>query len=237
MLESIMKLNDTTFRPFFVRLVEWTSETVSQPDTEGRNLRGISFFGFLHRFFENLKSIVTSYSSYTLDHSANILKATHPNGSVQELLLKNVLEALSTSFKHDQEDFWQSPNHFNSISAALLTQLTQSKSPAQVSTLPLIPAITELATAASSPDHHKELNAALLKHMRSSDAEIRLAAVKCEQSLTERLGEDWLALLPEMLPFISELQEDDDETVERETLKWIRMIEGVLGESLEGMLQ
>ncbi|KAG9995613.1 hypothetical protein KCU78_g17852, partial [Aureobasidium melanogenum] len=64
-----------------------------------------------------------------------------------------------------------------------------------------------------------------------------LAAVKCEQSLTEKLGEDWLALLPEMLPFISELQEDDDEDVERETTAWIRQMESSLGESLEGMLQ
>ena len=40
-----------------------------------------------------------------------------------------------------------------------------------------------------------------------------------------------------MLPFISELQEDDDETVERETLGWIRKIEDVLGESLTPMLQ
>ena len=40
-----------------------------------------------------------------------------------------------------------------------------------------------------------------------------------------------------MLPFISELQEDEDEGVEKETLAWIKGIEGVLGESLEGMLQ
>lgn len=103
--------------------------------------------------------------------------------------------------------------------------------------LHIIPTITELAAAAASPEHHKELNGAILKYMRADDALVRLAAVKCEQRLTDRLGEDWLALLPEMLPFISELQEDDDEVVERETLAWIRQIEAVLGESLEGMLQ
>jgi len=103
--------------------------------------------------------------------------------------------------------------------------------------LGIIPAITGLAGAAGSPEHHKALNSSLLKLMRHDDALIRLAAVKCEQDLTDKLGEDWLALLPEMLPFISELQEDDDEVVERETLAWIRQIEGILGESLEGMLQ
>lgn len=81
------------------------------------------------------------------------------------------------------------------------------------------------------------LNASILKHTRSDSPAVRLAAVQCQRSLTDRLGEEWLALLPEMLPFISELQEDDDESVERETLGWIKKVEDVLGESLTPMLQ
>ena len=81
------------------------------------------------------------------------------------------------------------------------------------------------------------LNATILQYTRSDSPVVRLAAVRCQQHLTNRLGEEWLALLPEMLPFISELQEDDDETVERETLEWIKKIEHVLGESLTPMLQ
>ena len=119
----------------------------------------------------------------------------------------------------------------------------------------VVPAITELAAAVDSGEQHKQMNAAILRHMRSDDALVRLAAVRCEQALTERLGEEWLALLPEMLPFVSELQEDDvrlqsvaggkrhadvlaqDERVERETHRWIVKMEEVLGESLESMLQ
>ncbi|MCJ1486207.1 snoRNA-binding rRNA-processing protein utp10, partial [Schaereria dolodes] len=131
--------------------------------------------------------------------------------------------------------FWQIPSHFTPISEPLISQLTRA---ATLPTTPdLIPAITELAVAADSPEHHREINAAILKHMRSDDRHVRLAAVQCEQSLTERLGEEWLSLLPEMLPFISELQEDDDESVERETQRWIVRIEAILGESLDSMLQ
>lgn len=109
-----------------------------------------------------------------------------------------------------------------------------------------VPAIVELAVAADSPDNHKEMNAAIMKYMRpSTDTKssaggdspyARLAAVKCEQSLTERLGEEWLALLPEMLPYISELMEDEDERVEKEVRKWVLAIEEVLGEKLDDML-
>ncbi len=77
----------------------------------------------------------------------------------------------------------------------------------------------------------------LLKLVRSENARVRLAAVKCQQSLTQKLGDEWLGLLPEMLPLINELQDDDDEAVERETLSWIKLIESILGESLNSMLQ
>ena len=237
MLETIMKLNDTTFRPFFVRLVEWATEILPASDSEGRTQRSISLYAFLAVFFERLKSIVTSYAGYILSHSASVLESTPATGDVNQALLRTVLQTLTSSFKHDQDDFWQAPSHFSTISTALLSLLLRAKQPAVRDALDLIPTIVELATVAASQDHHKELNGALLKNMRSDEALVRLAAVKTEQSLTERLGEDWLGLLPEMLPFISELQEDDDEDVERETLVWIRQIEGILGESLEGMLQ
>jgi U3 small nucleolar RNA-associated protein 10 len=64
-----------------------------------------------------------------------------------------------------------------------------------------------------------------------------LAVVRCQQALTGRLGEEWLQALPEMLPYISELQDDDDEVVERENRRWIVEIEEKLGESLDSMLQ
>lgn len=81
------------------------------------------------------------------------------------------------------------------------------------------------------------MNSTILKYMRSNNSAVRLAAVRCERALTERLGEEWLALLPEMLPFISEALEDDDEMVEQEVQKWVVAIEGILGESLDPMLQ
>lgn len=101
----------------------------------------------------------------------------------------------------------------------------------------LIPAVAELAVATKLPAHHKEMNAAILKYMRSDSSSVRLAAVQCEKALTERLGEEWLALLPEMLPFISEALEDDDDEVEKEVQRWVEKVEGILGESLNPMLQ
>jgi len=150
-------------------------------------------------------------------------------------LWSRVLRGLVKSFEYDQDDFWQSPAHFSMIAPVMCEQFSYASSLPLVQEL--VPAIVELAAAADSADHHKELNGAILKHLRSENSSVRLAAVKCQQALTQKPGEEWLSMLPEMLPFISELQDDDDDVVEKETHKWIVMIEEVLGESLDSMLQ
>ena len=97
--------------------------------------------------------------------------------------------------------------------------------------------ITALAAAVGSSDHYKTINSSVLLHMRSEKASTRLAAIQCEMSLTNQLGEEWLSLLPEMLPFISEAMEDDSEDVEAGVREWVKSIEEILGESLDPMLQ
>jgi U3 small nucleolar RNA-associated protein 10 len=163
------------------------------------------------------------------------LKSVSVKDDESKELWSRVLRALVKCFEYDQDDFWQSPSHFSAIGPVLCAQFTNASGLPLVQEL--VPAIVELAAAADSSDHHKELNVSILKHMRSETASVRLAAVKCEQALTDRLGEEWLSMLPEMLPFISELQEDDDDVVEKETHRWIVGIEGILGESLDSMLQ
>lgn len=234
-LEIIYKLNNSIFKPLFIDLVDWATARLEKEDHVGRSLRQQSLYSFTALFFDSLKSIVTNYASYILKNSIDILNTMNPKDEVSLELWTRVLRTLTKCFEHDQDDFWQTPANFNVVAPALCAQFTSATS------LPicqeLIPAIVELASVVDSPDHHKQLNVCILKHMRSENAYVRLAAVTCEQKLTERLGEEWLSMLPEMLPVISELQEDDDEAVERETQRWILKIEEVLGESLDSMLR
>lgn len=234
-LKMVYKLNDAAFRPIFSQLIEWATSGLPKSDTLGTTLRQQSVYGFLYKFFDNLKSIVTSYASYVLDPAAKALSDFDPKDAQQRELWKRVLTTLAKSFEHDQDGFWQAPSHFSAVGPALVAQFLHA--PQLDLDAELVPAVTELAAAADSHEHQKELNTALLKHLRSETAAVRLAVVKCEQALVDKVGEEWLAMLPEMLPYISELQDDDDEVVDRETHRWIVKIEGVLGESLDSMLQ
>ena len=133
-------------------------------------------------------------------------------------------------------EFWRSTSRFETICSPLLGQLKHSSGRPELDST-LISCITSFATATDSPDHLKIINSKILEHLRSDAAKVRLAAIRCEISLTEGLGEEWLSLLPEMLPAINEAMEDDDENVENEVRKWAKQIEGILGESLDEMLQ
>ncbi|OAA38148.1 U3 small nucleolar RNA-associated protein [Metarhizium rileyi] len=234
-LKMIYKLNDAAFRPLFVQIVEWTNSGLPWNDRSGRNLRQYSVYGFLRTFFGNLKSIVTNYATYVIDDAVKSLGSLNPKSVEDRQLWSRILQVLTTCFEHDQDDFWQTPSHFGAVAPVLMDQLLHAGS-VDVSES-LIPVVVELAAAADSQANQKEINAALMKHLRAEQTAVRLAAVKCEQALTDRLGEEWLSMLPEMLPRISELQEDDDEDVERETHKWIVKIEDALGENLDAMLQ
>ncbi|UQC78139.1 BP28CT domain-containing protein [Colletotrichum lupini] len=234
-LKMIYKLNDAAFRPIFTQIIEWSTQLPKQ-DATGRTLRRFSVYGFLQVFFEGLKSIVTNYATYIVDDAVEIINGTDLKLPEQKELWQRVLSTLARCFEHDQDDFWQAPAHFGKVAPVLTAQFLHASSSFDL-TGELIPAVVELASAADSQEHQKELNTAILRHLRSEHAPIRLAAVRCQQQLAEKLGEEWLSALPEMLPYISELQDDDDETVERETHQWIVKIEGVLGESLDSMLQ
>ncbi|KMU90916.1 U3 small nucleolar RNA-associated protein 10 [Coccidioides immitis H538.4] len=257
-VRMIYKLNDTVFRPLFIDLTAWAVSGLGKKDTTGRVARLTTFYRFLESFFGTLKSIVTGYSSYIIESAVKVLKFSRCTDKATKTLWLAVLRMLRIhldtikmvwpirTFSSFFKKFWQSPTHLASISEPLIKQLSMATNSPTLDLVAAeaIPTIVELAVAADSPDNHKELNTVIMKFMRAGHGNARgadnpytrLAAVKCEQQLTERLGEEWLALLPEMLPYISELLEDDDENVEREVRRWVLSIEDILGEKLDDML-
>ncbi|KAL2845666.1 hypothetical protein BJY01DRAFT_180530 [Aspergillus pseudoustus] len=260
-IKMIYKLNDTTFRPIFTKLVAWATG-LPKKDTQGTLARLTTLYRFLQAFFGTLQSIVTGYASYIIDNVASVLATASPSNPATKSLWLAIMGMLRSAFEHDQDEFWQSPSHLTKITTPLITQLRHATSTSTLSTITTetIPTITELAIAADSTDNHKEINSTLMRFLRpgtsvpfssgsagstankktasggGENPHTRIAALKTQQSLTEHLGEDWLALLPEMLPYISELMEDEDEGVEREVRVWVKQIEGVLGERLDDML-
>ncbi|KAI5810289.1 hypothetical protein DFH27DRAFT_509326 [Peziza echinospora] len=244
-LKMVLKLNDTIFKPMFLQFADWAAEDLNESDdfTGERLQRTITFYNFTNRLNENLKSLVTEYYSYILPTTITLLNTiiTPTTSSVPaDSSIKaytSLLRSLATTFSTDDREFWTSPMNFAQISTPVLSQLAVAS---KHTTLPplIINAIVELAcTCTGSDEQLKTIHGMVLKSMRSEVAEVRMTAVKTEMEFYRRLGEEWLGMLPETVPYIAELLEDDEEDIERETQRLIKLVEEYLGEGeLEAML-
>ena len=99
------------------------------------------------------------------------------------------------------------------------------------------PCLSALALAVGKDLQWKPLNHKLLMATRSRVAVVRIAAIDAIHELFKTIGEEYLLLLPESLPFLSELMEDDSPDVVHHTVAAIRFIEELSGEKLDTYLQ
>ena len=90
-----------------------------------------------------------------------------------------------------------------------------------------------LATAAGNEQLWKPLNhAILLSCGHDSRSEIRNAGVGLLLKVLQTLGEEYMVLLPECLPVLSELLEDTDEAISGMAKECVQLGEDLLGEEL-----
>lgn len=98
------------------------------------------------------------------------------------------------------------------------------------------PCLAMLAAASAKDALWKALVNAVLMKTRSGKVGVRVAALVSLRHCFEVVGEEFLALLPECLPFLSELLEDGHSEVEGECRQLVKYIESILGESIETYL-
>lgn len=98
--------------------------------------------------------------------------------------------------------------------------------------------ITSLAAAAGNEQMWKPLNHSLLEACADERRpEVRKSGVKTLLSIIHALGEEYMVLLPECLPVLSELLEDEDEDIVALSKECVHEGEQLLGESLEDNLR
>jgi len=103
----------------------------------------------------------------------------------------------------------------------------------------VVDTLTALAGAAGNEQLWKPLNYAILDacgHV-GGRTEVRKAGLECLLSVIRGLGEEYMVLLPECLPVLAELLEDNDEEVAGLAQDCISLGEELLGESLEESLR
>lgn len=242
-LQIVMKLNDKTFRPLFVRMVRWAIDGENSSAEFDEIQRRVIFFKFASKMFGSLKSIVTSYYGYLVDATCDILdeytdaemgKKLSGNKAAN-VLRTAIFSSLAVCFQYDREEFWQASARFDKISTSLLEQystidLNQGKS--------LVKAVVALAETVNAQEQYKLINDGIIKHLKEScSVNEKIWGIRTLKNLYAKLGEEWVPMLNPLVPIIAELLEDDDESVVNEVTKNLApVVEDVIGEPLDRYL-
>ncbi|XP_050741115.1 HEAT repeat-containing protein 1 homolog [Drosophila biarmipes] len=82
----------------------------------------------------------------------------------------------------------------------------------------------------------KQLNSQVLLKTRTPTPEVRILAFNSCVAIARKLGESYAPLLPETVPFIAELLEDEHQRVEKNTRSAVQELETILGEPVQKYL-
>jgi hypothetical protein len=89
-------------------------------------------------------------------------------------------------------------------------------------------AIVEMAKSMASDALWKPLNYQILLKMRSRDKRVQLVCLKTIQKFWDQFKEDFLLLLPDVLPFLGEVMEEEDEEVVKAAQQLLATINALL---------
>ncbi|PHZ08573.1 uncharacterized protein RHIMIDRAFT_241584 [Rhizopus microsporus ATCC 52813] len=234
-LDLVMKLNETLFKPLFLKVVDWATNELSDDDQTSK--RVLFFYKLTDALLEKLKSIFTPYFGYLIDDVIMRLESYKSEEQEVDALWNYIMSALNKSFLYDNDNLWSAAK-FEKIMDPVVDQLlvvTKGTNADYLSRMKayVVPCIGQMAVTVSNDSLWKPLNHKVLLKTREDDPEIRLAALLCIQEFYNRLGEEWLLFLAESISFLAELMEDDDVRVEKLVQQTNSIIESHLGESLD----
>ena len=192
------------------------------------------FVLFAGHFLPNAAQVITETNATTQQGSLPF-SGVHAQANTL-MLLEFVLRCLYRICLHDNESFINK-ERFEMLMEPLVDQLENQLGPEEVVKKRvqdlLVPLLAQMAVAASDDYLWKSLHYQLLMKTRNNSPHVRLASMSALSALVEKLGEDYLALLPEAIPFLAELLEDDVQEVEIAAQTTIQNFESVLGENLQ----
>ncbi|KAF0695383.1 Aste57867_13817 [Aphanomyces stellatus] len=258
-LQLVLKLSEKQLKPLFLKFVSWV-DVVLPGDAAPSVARQAVFFRLVVRLSDQLRSIFVPYFAHILPQCATVcewgatdlVNTDEADGFFQRPTKKQKTDKNSTSaadktqvvlyvvqslhgcFVHDTDGFMDKEK-FDAIMPSLVDLVELAgRHPDIVSVV--VKALAHLAWAAKNDLLWKPMHHRLLMKARSDDAAVRLATLQAIEQCYTVVGEEFLAMLPESIPFLAELLEDTDADVEALCHKVIKQIEEISGESLDQYL-
>nr|XP_025864516.1 HEAT repeat-containing protein 1 isoform X2 [Vulpes vulpes] len=242
LVAMVVKLSEVTFRPLFFKLFDWAKTEDAPKD------RLLTFYNLADCIAEKLKGLFTLFAGHLVKPFADTLNQVNISKTDEAffdsdndpekccLLLQFILNCLYKIFLFDTQHFI-SKERAEALMMPLVDQL-ENRLGGDVHfqervTKHLIPCIAQFSVAMADDSLWKPLNYQILLKTRDSSPKVRFAALITVLALAEKLKENYIVLLPESIPFLAELMEDECEEVEHQCQKTIQQLEAILGEPLQ----
>ncbi|NXA38189.1 HEAT1 protein, partial [Eudromia elegans] len=242
LISMVMKLSEASFRPLFFKLFDWSKTECTLKD------RLLTFHRLADCIADKLKSLFTLFAGHLVKPFAETLNQVNisktdeaffdSENSTEKscLLLQFTMDCLHKLFLFDTQNFL-SKERAETLMMPLVDQLENmlggdEKFQERV-TAHLVPCIAQFAVAMADDSLWKPLNYQILLKMRHTSPKVRFAALLALLEVAGKLKENYLILLPESIPFLAELMEDECEEVEHQCQKTVQQLEVILGESLQ----
>uniref|UniRef100_A0A452FRY1 HEAT repeat-containing protein 1 n=1 Tax=Capra hircus TaxID=9925 RepID=A0A452FRY1_CAPHI len=242
LVAMVVKLSEVTFRPLFFKLFDWAKTEDAPKD------RLLTFYNLADCIAEKLKGLFTLFAGHLVKPFADTLNQVNISKTDEAffdsendpekccLLLQFILNCLYKIFLFDTQHFL-SKERAEALMMPLVDQLEnrlggEEKFQERV-TGHLVPCLAQFSVAVADDSLWKPLNYQILLKTRNSSPKVRFAALITVLALAEKLRENYIVLLPESIPFLAELMEDECEEVEHQCQKTIQQLETILGEPLQ----
>uniref|UniRef100_A0A8C0LR43 HEAT repeat-containing protein 1 n=1 Tax=Canis lupus dingo TaxID=286419 RepID=A0A8C0LR43_CANLU len=242
LVAMVVKLSEVTFRPLFFKLFDWAKTEDAPKD------RLLTFYNLADCIAEKLKGLFTLFAGHLVKPFADTLNQVNISKTDEAffdsdndpekccLLLQFILNCLYKIFLFDTQHFI-SKERAEALMMPLVDQLENRLGGdahfQERVTKHLIPCIAQFSVAVADDSLWKPLNYQILLKTRDSSPKVRFAALITVLALAEKLKENYIVLLPESIPFLAELMEDECEEVEHQCQKTIQQLEAILGEPLQ----
>ncbi|KAK4702660.1 U3 small nucleolar RNA-associated protein 10, partial [Phenoliferia sp. Uapishka_3] len=239
-VQFILKLNEQTFRPLFLRTYDWAVIDLADEENSITALaaRRTVLYKLLDKLLVQLKSIVVPYYSFMLDQTIELYESFARGDIVDSSLWTAVTSSLTKALEFDESGFW-TPLRLSKLTKPIASQLL-SPTPLPTSLLtslyhPLVAAFAQ--SLLPHEDLLKAYNTAFLMLTRSDDLRTKRGALEALEQIWMELGDGMLGLVPETTPFLAETMEEVEGGVESTTRRLVARIEEHLGESLDSFLE
>lgn len=226
--EVALKCSESTFRTFYHKLHEWKNGL-------NNDIRVIIYFKLLNTLSCELKGLYLLFAGNLIPTANTILTQCKSNTLKEKtLLIQSIVSTLSNVFKYDTINF-TTKERFEIIMNPLvdLLEAVDLDDYNNICQNFVIPCISNLIAAVTDDTLWKDINCQIMLKARHRLPEVRSICIDTTLAVAERLGENFLPLLPDSIPFLAELMEDEQENIEIKTRKAVQQMEKYVNEPIE----